>query len=646
MMGICALTNLLEETVMKFAAWFACALSLIVLSALLSACGSDPSGPDSPTTTTSIFGRVFDEEGKPVAGATVKGYGALTTTDADGIFILNNLSVPSERCFITCSASGFFDGVRAAKPRSGAATPIEITLIRQTVVGTVNSQNPAAIELNNGGVIQLPANGVKSENGTAYNGKIEVLARLLRPDSEDFRQLFPGDIVAQRTDGTETTLLSYGMMIVELRTPDGQPLNLATNATATLTFPIPTDMAASAPSTIALWYFDKTIGKWKEEGTATKIGKTYQGSVSHFTPWNCDVAMREPCRLHLRVVTPDGRPVGGAKLIVGQVIMTTDGDGHLWSYGTTNTTAYVDPNQNYGIGSEVIDISCVEGGLVERTIVVQAATVTGALKDCDGKPVAGLVRVLAVTGTPNTVAVFGQFGLLVPANQSLSVFVNGGNLSVSVNPLQAGQTISVGDLLLCKKPKIINIGSTYTYNLAAIDSNGVEITGSTASIIHRVAQSGSTIAGNNNVTVIVSSRGDTTMFAHEQNGDITFFDEGTDFWIKFPLASRVPQLVELLDTLGSGNIQRISITTLYDGSEEIRAASKMFVCQRIKIILVIKEFAQSELINTQTTNIVYWYSPEIDYFPKIELRQQLQEKDKPTQLLGGTRHLLTSYSLL
>lgn len=645
-MATCTLTSFLEETVMKFAAWFVCALSLIVVSALLSACGSDPSGPDNATITTSIFGRVFDEEGEPVAGATVKGYGALTTTDADGIFTLNNLSVPSERCFITCSASGFFDGVRAAKPRPGAATPIEVTLIRHVVAATVNSQNPVAVELVNGGTVQLPANGVKFENGTAYNGKIEVLARLLRPDSEDFRQLFPGDIVAQRANGTETTLLSYGMMIVELRSPDGQPLNLSSNASATLTFPIPEDMVASAPTTIALWYFDKTIGKWKEEGTATKIGKTYQGSVSHFTPWNCDVAMREPCRLHLRVITPDGKPVGGAKLVVGQVIMTTDGDGHLWSYGTTSTTAYVDPNQNYGIGSEVIDISCVEGGLVERTIVVQAATVTGALKDCDGKPVAGLVQVLAVTGAPNTVAVFGQFGLLVPANQSLSVFVNGGNLSVSVNPLQAGQTISVGDLLLCKKRKIINIGSTYTYNLTAIDSNGVEIAGSAVSTIHRVVQSGSTISGNNNVSVIVSTQGDTTMFAHEQNGDITFFEEGADFWIKFPLASRVPQTVELLDTLNSGNVQRISITTLYDGSEEIRTANTMFVCQRIKIVLVIKEFDQDELSNTYIANIVYWYSPEIDYFPKIEVRQQLQEKDKPTQFLPGSRHLLTSYSLL
>lgn len=646
-MGGGSSTNCLEEIVMKIAAWFASTLLLVISSALLSSCGSDPSGPESPTVTTSIFGQILDEEGKPVAGATVKGYGGLTTTDADGVFTLSNLSVPTDRCFITCSAAGFFDGVRAAKPRPGAATPIEVTLIRHVVAGTVNSQSPSSIALDNGGTIQLPANGIAFEGGASYTGKVEVVAKVLRPDSADFRRLFPGDIVAQRADGTETTLLSYGVMIAELRTPEGQPLNLAPNKSATLTFPIPPTMVASAPSAIPLWYFDKTIGKWKEEGTATKIGETYQGTVSHFTPWNCDVAMREPCRLHLRVVTPDGKPVGGAKLLVGQVAMTTDGDGHLWSYGTTNATAFVDPNSNYGVGSEVVSISCVEGGLVERTIVVKAATVTGALKDCDGKPVAGLIRVGSVTGAPRTVAVFGQFGLLVSANQSLTIYADGTDTSVSVAPLQIGQTAAIGDILLCKKTKTIKIGSTYTYRKIAIDSNGIEIAGTERSSVHRVAQSGITIAGRNNVTIIISDENDTSKFSHEQNGDIILFDEDQDFWLTFPIASRTPHVVELpVDTISPNVFVRISLTTLYDGSEEIRSGTTTFVCQRIKLVVVDRKFENGELIETSTINAIYWYSPEIDYFPKIEARQQLQKKDALPQLLPGARHILVSYSLL
>jgi hypothetical protein len=48
-------------------------------------------------------------------------------------------------------------------------------------------------------------------------------------------------------------------------------------------------MLTNAPATIPLWYFNDTLGIWKEEGTATKQGNNYVGSVSHFSFWNCDV---------------------------------------------------------------------------------------------------------------------------------------------------------------------------------------------------------------------------------------------------------------------------------------------------------------------------------------------------------------------
>ena len=48
-------------------------------------------------------------------------------------------------------------------------------------------------------------------------------------------------------------------------------------------------MVGTAPETIPLWHYDKTTGLWKEEGTATKNGDKYVGTVTHFSDWNCDV---------------------------------------------------------------------------------------------------------------------------------------------------------------------------------------------------------------------------------------------------------------------------------------------------------------------------------------------------------------------
>ena len=79
------------------------------------------------------------------------------------------------------------------------------------------------------------------------------------------------------------------MMVVELEGGGGEKLNLAAGKTATITMPIPASLQASAPSTIPLWYFDETKGLWKEEGSATRQGNNYVGTVTHFSFWNCDV---------------------------------------------------------------------------------------------------------------------------------------------------------------------------------------------------------------------------------------------------------------------------------------------------------------------------------------------------------------------
>jgi hypothetical protein len=395
-----------------------------------------------------MAGRVIDELGDPVAGATVRGHGGTVTTDANGFFMLKDRSVPQDRCFVVCSATGYFNGAGAATPRINGATPIEITLVKAELAATVDSDAPETIFLEEGGEIDLPPGGFQLENGTPYNGEVQVLARQLDPDSEDFGRLFPGDILAQRTSGSEVSLLSYGVIIAELRGSSGQKLQLASGRSATLTFPIPASMESQAPASMPLWYFDESLGKWKEEGSATRSGDSYVGEVRHFTPWNCDDPFAIRCFLDLHVVTRLGKPAGGVRVRIGQVIFITDANGDVHATGTDQATAQVPPELNFGIGSDEIDVSCSSGQSNERTLVIDGSTVSGMVIDCDGRPIPSLVYATWGTGQTNYVASPGLFNMLVPAGQQITVHALGGSSRV-VGPLSAGDSIDIGSLVIC-----------------------------------------------------------------------------------------------------------------------------------------------------------------------------------------------------
>jgi hypothetical protein len=80
---------------------------------------------------------------------------------------------------------------------------------------------------------------------------------------------------------------------------------------------IPDKQLSTAPATIPLWYFDEDKGVWQEEGSATKQGNKYIGTVSHFTDWNCDEP-EETALVIGRLIDCHGDP-GWGHLEFGQV---------------------------------------------------------------------------------------------------------------------------------------------------------------------------------------------------------------------------------------------------------------------------------------------------------------------------------------
>ena len=236
--------------------------------------------------TASFFGRVVDEQKDPVEGATIKIGSAFATTDAFGVFTITDANAYERFAYITAEKTGYILGSRTLTPSETEINYIEIMLLEEDVIATINSGETSTVDLTNGTSVTFDGNFV-TESGSSHNGSVDVILKHLSPDDENMNLMMPGMLFAQNASGNAVSLETYGMLAIELRSNSGEELQLAEGSTSQISMPL-ADNASNPPSTIPLWHFDEAEGYWKEEGQAVLQGDKYVGDVSHFSFWNYD----------------------------------------------------------------------------------------------------------------------------------------------------------------------------------------------------------------------------------------------------------------------------------------------------------------------------------------------------------------------
>jgi hypothetical protein len=244
---------------------------------------------DAAQVMASVSGIVLDESNVPVANAVVTSGTATTTTNSNGMFIFQNISLSKENGSITAVKAGYFKGIRSFKTTEGKNHSVRLQLMARVSSGTVNAAAGGTITSNGGATIVFPANAFVTSAGAAYTGVVSVYSRWIDPTAANLPFVIPGDLRGVSTTGVENILTTYGMVGAELTDASGNVLKIATGKTATVSFPIPASLSAAAPANIVLWHFDDATARWKENGTATKTGNKYTAQVDKFSFWNCDV---------------------------------------------------------------------------------------------------------------------------------------------------------------------------------------------------------------------------------------------------------------------------------------------------------------------------------------------------------------------
>jgi hypothetical protein len=379
-------------------------LALLVLTGYH--CQKNPNTPDVPApadplqekVTASVAGRVTDENGKPVSNAAIKAGSGTTTTDINGSFRLNNVQLTKNAGFVQVEKTGYFKTGRTLFATAGALHSVEIQLIPKTEKGTFTAASGGVVNVDAGSAVNFPVSAVvNTATNTPYTGTVKVYGAYLHPDDPELLAIMPGSLTGITTTNELKVLQTYGMIAIELEGSNGEKLNIAAGKTATLTMPIASTQLAAAPATMPLWHFDETIGTWKEEGSVTKQGNNYVGTVSHFSFWNCDVPSNF-INLRLSLQNQQQQVLRGYRVELRNTVTNAIANGYTDSAGTVTGAVPINAalemrvinkcgttvhTQNIGPFATATDM----GVITITTPVAATVTLTGTATKCNLEPV-------------------------------------------------------------------------------------------------------------------------------------------------------------------------------------------------------------------------------------------------------------------
>lgn len=320
-----------------------------------------------------VAGEVRTTDGAVLQGATVTACAVSATTNSAGRY---TMSVPvGERVLVSFSATGHAGTQRPAAVTASSSTTVNAQLIP---VGASQAVNVAA-----GGVVTVPsstaqvtfpANALVREDGAASAASVTVAVTPIDPSLDVNRM--PGDYTTM-VGSTATPIESFGAISVDIRDAGGARYNLASGRSATIRIPLSTRTpSSSTPTSIPLFYYNESTGRWVQEGTATLRGTApnqyYEGTVTHFSVWNADQVI-ETVYLNGCVRNAANQPVANA-------LVATDGINYS---GTSTATSAADGTFRVAVKrNSQLTVTALANNLLTNTLSATSGSSDSTLPSC------------------------------------------------------------------------------------------------------------------------------------------------------------------------------------------------------------------------------------------------------------------------
>ncbi len=446
------------------------------------------------TISATISGFVTDENDSAINKATVQAGGVSVVTDKYGYFRIVNASIVQNAAVVTVTNNGYFKSIKTWVATAGKPAFFRIKMIRKNIAGSVTSAAGGTVGLANGLKIGLPPTSVvNAGSNAAYTGKVNIAAYWIDPTTADIDRVMPGNLSGLNADNKLQLLASYSMAAVELTGDNGELLQLAPGKKASINFPLPSGLSATAPATIPLWYFNETTGLWKQEGSATKSGTGYTGEVSHFSFWNCDFSYSF-VQFSCTVTSETGLPLPFA-----QIKISLAGNLNYFTFGYTNENGFA-------------------SGLIPANSPV--------LLEIFNNYACGTAAYSSTFTTTYQPAPLGNIAISL---SSLGATVSGSVVNCGNGPVRAGEIVVQNGIFFNKYP--VNADGSFSFNqlVCGNGSNNITIVAIDSSTAGESTAGVYTIyPGNNTIPAIKTCIGQAEFISYSLNGTNYYYHSPVD----------------------------------------------------------------------------------------------------------------------
>lgn len=265
------------------------------------------------TSVSHISGRILSITGTSIANVKITALGktevvpmVMSQSDSNGEF---SLSLEAETQYVLqLSAENFStQTIPITSPSTNTSLKLNnLVMAERGETQSVEVEGELTVEAADGASVTFDKANFVDADGQPLSGDMQLTITPLDISNTRSIKAFPGLFLGVSQENIiPEMIISLG--VVEFHfTHNGEPVNLASGATAEVLIPIyvnqyPNGQAIEVGQTTPLRSLNETTGIWSQEGIGTIVystdsptGFAYQATVTHFSWWGSDVAVSTP----------------------------------------------------------------------------------------------------------------------------------------------------------------------------------------------------------------------------------------------------------------------------------------------------------------------------------------------------------------